>query len=107
MEIKDKIALLPHQPGVYRYLDSEGNVIYVGKAKDLFKRVSQYFVDPQRLNTKTRILVSKIADLRYTVVSSESDALLLENTLIQIPPPQLTTTTLSITPSIPANSRAI
>ena len=83
MEIKDKIALLPHQPGVYRYLDSEGNVIYVGKAKDLFKRVSQYFVDPQRLNTKTRVLVSKIADLQHTVVSSESDALLLENNLIK------------------------
>ncbi len=83
MSIKDKVALLPHQPGVYRYLDINGTVIYVGKAKDLFKRVSQYFVDPSRLNVKTRVLVSKIADLQHTVVSSEADAFLLENNLIK------------------------
>lgn len=83
MELKDKIKLLPHSPGVYRYYDSEGTVIYVGKAKDLRKRVSQYFVPPERLNTKTRILVSKIADLQYSVVDSEEDALLLENNLIK------------------------
>jgi len=58
-------------------------VIYVGKAKDLHKRVAQYFVDPARLNRKTRILVSKIADAQYSVVASESDALLLENNLIK------------------------
>jgi len=74
---------LPHSPGVYRYYNSEGNVIYVGKAKDLFKRVHQYFVDPDRLNTKTRILVSKIADVQYSVVDTEADALLLENNLIK------------------------
>ena len=83
MEIRDKIKLLPHSPGVYRYYDSEGTVIYVGKAKDLHKRVAQYFVPPERLNTKTRILVSKIADVQYSVVDSESDALLLENNLIK------------------------
>lgn len=83
MEIRDKISLLPHSPGVYRYYDSAGNVIYVGKAKDLHKRVAQYFVPPERLNTKTRILVSKIADLQYSVVDSEADALLLENNLIK------------------------
>ena len=83
MEIKDKIKLLPHSPGVYRYYDSEGTVIYVGKAKDLHKRVAQYFVPPERLNTKTRILVSKIADVQYSVVDSEADALLLENNLIK------------------------
>ena len=83
MKIKEKIKLLPHSPGVYRYYDSEGTVIYVGKAKDLRKRVAQYFVAPERLNTKTRILVSKIADLQYSVVDSESDALLLENNLIK------------------------
>ena len=58
-------------------------MIYVGKAKDLFKRVHQYFVPPDRLNTKTRILVSKIADLQYSVVDTEADALLLENNLIK------------------------
>ena len=68
---------------MYRYYDSEGTVIYVGKAKDLHKRVAQYFVDPSRLNTKTRILVGKIADVQYSVVDTESDALLLENNLIK------------------------
>lgn len=83
MDIREKIDLLPHSPGVYRYYDSEGNVIYVGKAKDLFKRVHQYFVPPERLSAKTRILVSRIADVQYSVVDSESDALLLENNLIK------------------------
>lgn len=83
MTVKEKIELFPHSPGVYRYYDSEGNVIYVGKAKDLHKRVAQYFVAPERLTRKTRVLVSKIADAQYSVVSSESDALLLENNLIK------------------------
>lgn len=83
MDIREKISLFPHSPGVYRYYDSGGNVIYVGKAKDLHKRVAQYFVPAERLNTKTRILVSKIADAQYSVVDSEADALLLENNLIK------------------------
>ncbi len=83
MTVKEKIALFPHSPGVYRYYDAEGKVIYVGKAKDLHKRVAQYFVPPERLNTKTRILVSKIADAQFSVVDSEADALLLENNLIK------------------------
>ena len=83
MTIKEKIALFPHSPGVYRYYDAEGKVIYVGKAKDLHKRVAQYFVPPERLNTKTRILVGKIADAQFSVVDSEADALLLENNLIK------------------------
>ena len=83
MDVREKIALFPHSPGVYRYYDSEGNVIYVGKAKDLHKRVAQYFVPPERLNRKTRILVSKIADAQYSVVQTEADALLLENNLIK------------------------
>lgn len=83
MTVGEKIALFPHSPGVYRYYNSEGIVIYVGKAKDLHKRVAQYFVSPDRLNAKTRILVSKIADAQYSVVDSEADALLLENNLIK------------------------
>ena len=83
MDIKEKISLFPHSPGVYRYYDSEGNVIYVGKAKDLHKRVAQYFVPPERLTRKTAVMVSKIADAEFTVVESEADALLLENNLIK------------------------
>ena len=83
MNIKEKISLFPHSPGVYRYYDAEGNVIYVGKAKDLHKRVAQYFVPAERLTRKTAVMVSKIADAEYTVVDSEADALLLENNLIK------------------------
>ncbi len=83
MNVREKISLFPHSPGVYRYYDADGTVIYVGKAKDLHKRVAQYFVDPSRLNRKTRILVSKIADAQYSVVETEADALLLENNLIK------------------------
>jgi len=83
VDIKEKISLLPHQSGVYRYYDSSGTVIYVGKAKDLNKRVAQYFVDSSRLTPKTRVLVSRIADVQYSVVDSESDAFLLENNLIK------------------------
>ena len=83
MTLREKIALFPHSPGVYRYYDAEGKVIYVGKAKDLHKRVAQYFAPPERLTAKTRILVSKIADAQYSVVDTEADALLLENNLIK------------------------
>ena len=83
MDLKDKIKTLPNEPGVYRFLDEDGTIIYIGKAKSLKKRVSQYFVDPQRLTRKTRVLVSKIRDLEHTVVGSEEDALLLENNLIK------------------------
>lgn len=83
MTVREKIALFPHSPGVYRYYDAEGNVIYVGKAKDLHKRVAQYFVPAERLTRKTALMVSKIADAQYSVVDSEADALLLENNLIK------------------------
>ena len=83
LSVKEKIALFPHSPGVYRYYDASGKVIYVGKAKDLHKRVAQYFVSPERLNIKTRLLVSRIADAQFSVVDTEADALLLENNLIK------------------------
>ena len=83
LTVREKIALFPHQPGVYRYYDADGNVIYVGKAKDLHKRAAQYFVPPERLTRKTAIMVSKIADAQYSVVETEADALLLENNLIK------------------------
>ncbi|HPT05913.1 MAG TPA: excinuclease ABC subunit UvrC [Candidatus Egerieousia sp.] len=83
INLREKISLLPDEPGVYRFLNSDGKIIYVGKAKKLKKRVRQYFADPDRLNAKTQVLVSKIADLQHTVVSSEQDALLLENNLIK------------------------
>ena len=83
LSVREKIALFPHSPGVYRYYDASGKVIYVGKAKDLHKRVAQYFVPPERLNVKTRLLVSKIADAQFSVVDTEADALLLENNLIK------------------------
>jgi len=83
LTLREKIALFPHNPGVYRYYDSDGNVIYVGKAKDLHKRVAQYFVPAERLTRKTAIMVGKIADAQYSVVDSEADALLLENNLIK------------------------
>jgi excinuclease ABC subunit C len=83
LTVQEKISLFPHSPGVYRYYDSQGNVIYVGKAKDLHNRVAQYFVDPSRLTLKTAHLVRHIADAEYTVVGSEAEALLLENNLIK------------------------
>ena len=73
---------LPESPGIYQYLDAEGTVIYVGKAKRLKRRVSSYF-NREHGPGKTRLLVSKIADIRYIVVNSEEDALLLENNLIK------------------------
>lgn len=83
MTINDKIKLLPEVPGVYRYLDENGVVIYVGKAKNLKKRVSQYFQSPDKLTRKTAVMVSKIRDMEHTVVDTEEDALLLENNLIK------------------------
>lgn len=73
---------LPEGPGIYQYLNAEGIIIYVGKAKNLKRRVSSYF-NKEHEPGKTRVLVSKIADIRYIVVNSEEDALLLENNLIK------------------------
>lgn len=79
----EKAHMLPEVPGVYRFLDKEGTIIYVGKAKNLRRRVLQYFQKEDSLTRKNRVMVSKIADLQHTVVESEEDALLLENNLIK------------------------
>ena len=81
--IRDIIALLPDSPGVYRYYDKEGNIIYVGKAKNLKRRVSSYFNKQHDDAPKTRVLVRNIADIQYIVVNTEEDALHLENSLIK------------------------
>lgn len=78
-----KLDRLPETPGVYQYFDETGVIIYVGKAKNLRKRVYSYFTKTHEESPKTRVLVKKIQDLAYIVVPSESDALLLENNLIK------------------------
>ncbi|WP_204344255.1 excinuclease ABC subunit UvrC [Psychroserpens algicola] len=77
-----QIKTLPHQPGVYQYFDEDDNLIYVGKAKDIKKRVSSYFTKTHD-NGKTRVLVKKIRHIKHIVVETENDALLLENNLIK------------------------
>ncbi|MDA8886634.1 excinuclease ABC subunit UvrC [Bacteroidia bacterium] len=78
-----KLKLLPEEPGVYKYFDKSGNIIYIGKAKNIKNRVRSYFNKIQYENGKTKILVSKIWDMNITVVPTEIDALLLENSLIK------------------------
>lgn len=80
--LKGIVNNLPDSPGIYQYLNEEGTIIYVGKAKNLKRRVSSYF-NREHEPGKTRVLVSKIADIRYIVVQTEEDALLLENNLIK------------------------
>lgn len=80
--LKGIVSNLPERPGIYQYLNAEGTIIYVGKAKNLKRRVYSYF-SKEHQPGKTRVLVSKIADIRYIVVNSEEDALLLENNLIK------------------------
>ena len=80
--ITSLLSTIPESPGCYQYYDAKGTVIYVGKAKNLRKRISSYF-QKEHENRKTRVLVKQIYDLRYIVVDSEADALLLENNLIK------------------------
>ncbi|MGS4346048.1 excinuclease ABC subunit UvrC [Myroides odoratus] len=86
MQVKEELALqiqtLPDQPGVYQYFDKEGKILYVGKAKNLKKRVSSYF-NKIHDNAKTNVLVKKIVAIKHIVVPTETDALLLENNLIK------------------------
>ena len=81
-KLKLIVRNLPEKPGCYQYLDEQGTVIYVGKAKNLKRRVSSYFIKENQTD-KTRMLVSKISDLKYIVVETEWDAFLLENNLIK------------------------
>ena len=81
-ELEEKISILPSTPGVYMYFDSEGTVIYVGKAKNLKRRVSSYF-NRTHDSLRTNLLVRAIADMRYIVVPTEQDALNLENSMIK------------------------
>ena len=81
-ELKDKVLSLPFSPGVYLMKDKTGTIIYVGKAKKLKNRVSQYFQDSSAHNAKTRLMVSHIANFDYIVAGSEFEALVLECRLI-------------------------
>ena len=81
--LKEQVAMLPLSPGVYQFVDRSGTIIYVGKAKSLRKRVSSYFVQSKEHSAKVRVLVRQIAEIRHIVVNSETDALLLENSLIK------------------------
>ncbi len=82
-ELKARVLSLPREPGVYIMKNKDGDVIYVGKAKSLRKRVSSYFVQSKEHSAKVRVLVRQIAEIRHIVVGSETDALLLENSLIK------------------------
>lgn len=81
--LKEQVALLPLSPGVYQFVDRTGTIIYVGKAKSLRKRVSSYFVQSREHSAKVRVMVKQIVEIRHIVVGSETDALLLENSLIK------------------------
>lgn len=81
--MKELAGILPQKPGVYKFLDKNGVVIYIGKAKNLKKRVQSYFVEKSIQNHKTKLLVNKVRSVEHIVVSTETDALLLENNLIK------------------------
>ena len=81
--IKQILTTLPKSPGIYQYFDKEGVILYVGKAKILKNRVNSYFTSKHEDSPKTRILVSKISDIKFIIADSEYDALILENTLIK------------------------
>jgi excinuclease ABC subunit C len=82
LDVREKVRLLPHTPGVYQFFDADGTILYVGKAKDLRHRVGSYFAK-DHADGKTRLLVRKIVDLRVIHVPTEFEALLLENSLIK------------------------
>ena len=75
--VREKVALLPEGPGVYQFLNAEGTIIYVGKAKNLKRRVSSYFVSRADHTRKVQVMVRQIADLRHIIAGREADDLLL------------------------------
>lgn len=83
IKLKEQVSALPSSPGVYQFVDNKGVIIYVGKAKNLKKRVSSYFVESRNHSDKIRVMVKKIVEIRHHVVNTEQDALLLENSLIK------------------------
>ncbi|WP_282636388.1 excinuclease ABC subunit UvrC [Sphingobacterium thalpophilum] len=82
-DYREELKKIPHRPGVYQYFDKNDELIYIGKAKDLRNRVGSYFVNESQLNGKTRVLVRKINRISFTIVDTEIDAWLLENSLIK------------------------
>jgi excinuclease ABC subunit C len=82
-DYREALKNIPHKPGVYQYWNEEKELIYIGKAKDLRNRVASYFIKDNQVNAKTRMLVSKIRDITFTIVDTEVDAWLLENSLIK------------------------
>ena len=87
-KLREQVAALPFEPGVYQFLDRNDTIIYVGKAKSLRKRVSSYFLQNKEHSAKVKVLVKQICDIRHIVVNSEQDALLLENSLIKAHQPR-------------------
>lgn len=81
--IKEIVKCLPDKPGVYQFYNSSNEILYVGKAKSLKRRVSSYFTRAEGVTNKVKVLVGKIDDIKFIIVDSESDALLLENNLIK------------------------
>jgi excinuclease ABC subunit C len=81
--IDEQIKKIPNDPGVYRYYDAEGKLLYIGKAKNLKKRVSSYFVESKQTSSRIKLLVKRIHKIEYTIVANEKDAFLLENSLIK------------------------
>ena len=86
-EIANSLKLLPNHPGVYQFLDANGRIIYIGKAKNIKNRVQSYF-NSKHEYYKTKILVQSIKKIEYHIVDSEEDALLLENNLIKTHQPK-------------------
>ncbi|MBT6835984.1 MAG: GIY-YIG nuclease family protein, partial [Bacteroidetes bacterium] len=83
LDFTQQLSLLPNKPGIYKFSNKQNDIIYIGKAKNLKKRVSSYFSKKEGVGARTKIMVSHVVQINYTVVESEQEALLLENSLIK------------------------